>query len=492
MADAPDRSPASLDPPNWVAFRRLAHRMLDETLDRVQSVEERPAWLSPPPEVRAGLAGPVPQAGIGEEAAYEEYRALVEPYTNGNRHPRFFGWAQGSGFPLASVAEFLASSMNPHMAGCDQSGPLVEMQVLDWLKMLLGFPATASGILLSGGTMANLTALAVARQVYFPGDYRSEGLQGRAGAPLVFYGSTQTHSWAAKSAEFLGLGRRHFVQLPTDAEYRIRLDELAASIQRDRQAGRVPFCVIGNAGTINTGAIDPLPALADLCREERVWFHVDGAFGALAALSARHRALVAGLERADSVAFDLHKWMSLPYEIGCVLVRDAAAHRSTFGAEGEYLRPLSRGVIRGGLPFAERGIELTRGFKALKVWMSLKAYGAERFGQSIARNIEHAQALVARVLSERELELLAPAPLSIVCLRYRDARLDAPATDALNEEILYRIQESGLGVISSTRLGRKFALRIANFSHRAGFEDLECILDAILREGRELVRNSKL
>jgi glutamate/tyrosine decarboxylase-like PLP-dependent enzyme len=376
--------------------------------------------------------------------------------------------------------------MNPLIAGFNQSGALVVEQVLNCMKQLIGYPRDASGILLSGGTMANVTGLAVARAAKYTGNYTTDGLQGRQFGPLVFYGSHATHGWAPKAADFLGFGRDAYVSIATDVDQRISLNALQAAVHHDRSHGRTPFCVIGNAGTINTGAIDPLVDLAAFCRAHDLWFHVDGAFGALAALSPRHRHLVNGLQSADSVAFDLHKWMYLPFEIGCVLVRNAGLHQSTFDAAGDYMHRLERGVIQGGLPFAHRGIELTRGFKALKAWMCLRAYGTRRFAAAIERNIDDMQALAERIRKSEELELLAPAPLNVICFRYRGRDLSDAVLDELNEEILYRIQESGLGVLSSTILEGRFALRMANVNHRATFLDLSQIMDAVLSVARTL------
>jgi glutamate/tyrosine decarboxylase-like PLP-dependent enzyme len=490
MAPAiPANAHVSLDPDDWSAFRALAHQVVDDTVDQLRTLGERPAWSPLPEAVRALLSIDLGADGVGEVAAYKEYLALIEPYTNGNRHPRFFGWVQGQGIPLASLAEFLASSMNPHMAGFNQSGPVVEEQVLNCMKQPIGYPRDASGILLSGGTMANVTGLAVARAAKYPGNYVIDGLQSRQFGPLVFYGSHATHGWAAKAADLLGFGRDAYVSIATDANQRILLDALQTAVHRDRDRGRFPFCVIGNAGTINTGAIDPLVDLAEFCRAQDLWFHIDGAFGALAALSPRHRDLVTGLESADSVAFDLHKWMYLPFEIGCILIRDAQVHQSAFDASGDYIRTLERGVIQGGLPFAQRGIELTRGFKALKAWMCLRAYGTRRFADAIERNIDDIQALAEQIRTSKDLELLAPVPLNVVCFRYRVAELSDTTLNELNEEILYRIQESGFGVLSSTMLDGRFALRMANVNHRATFGDLTRMTDAVVRIGRTLNAN---
>jgi glutamate/tyrosine decarboxylase-like PLP-dependent enzyme len=257
-------------------------------------------------------------------------------------------------------------------------------------------------------------------------------------------------------------------------------------IAEDRQAGLMPFCIIGTAGTVNTGASDDLNALAAVAKRERLWFHVDGAFGALAYLSDALRPQVAGLERADSIGFDLHKWGSLPFECACVLVRDAEVHRAAFASPASYLAASTRGVIAGGLPFADRGLELTRGFKALKVWLSLKADGVDKLVRVIEQNVAQTRYLVARIEREPALELLAPAPLNITCFRYAPSGMSDAQLDALNAELLLRLQERGIAVPSSTVLGGRYALRVANVNHRTRREDLDVLVDGVLALGREL------
>ena len=342
--------------------------------------------------------------------------------------------------------------------------------------------------------MANILGLAVARHAGAAAmglDVREDGLQADAGTPsrgrMVFYGSTETHNWARKAAELLGLGNRAFRRVPVHADYRIDVAELACLIDADQAAGMHPFCVMGTAGTVNTGATDDLDALADLCRERGLWFHVDGAFGALVALSDDLRPIVKGLERADSIGFDLHKWGSLPFECACVLVRDAEMHRAAFASSASYIAAMDRGVIAGGIPFAERGTDLTRGFKALKVWMSLTAYGADRLAGVIEQNVAQAQRLAERIETHAELELMAPAPLNVVCFRYRPpAHLNAAALDALNEEILLRLQEDGIAVPSGTRLGGRYAIRVANVNHRSREADFDALVEAVVRIGAKV------
>jgi glutamate/tyrosine decarboxylase-like PLP-dependent enzyme len=479
-------------PQEWASFRALAHRMVDDMLTHLAGLPDQPAWREMPDAVKRALAQPIPLAGIGPEAAYGEFLRYVLPYPNGNLHPRFFGWVQGNGTPLGMMADMLAAGMNPHLAGFNQAPALVEQQVVDWLAQLLGMPG-ASGLLVTGGTMASTLGLAVAR--FAKGresgmDLRENGLQRwpdqASHPPLVFYGSTETHGWARKATELLGLGNRAFRRVPVDAAYRMDLSALATQVGKDWAAGALPFCVIGTAGTVNTGASDDLAALAKFCRRSGLWFHVDGAFGALAYLSESLRPQVAGIEEADSLGFDLHKWGYLPFECACVLVKDPALHRAAFATTASYLAETTRGVMAGGLPFAERGLDLTRGFKALKVWLSLKAEGVDKLVRLIEQNVAQSRYLLQRIAGHSDLELLAPAPLNIVCFRYAPA--DTPEADlnAVNQELLLRLQEEGIAVPSSTILGGRFAIRIANVNHRTRRRDLDALLAGILRIGREL------
>ncbi|HEY0161943.1 MAG TPA: aminotransferase class V-fold PLP-dependent enzyme [Edaphobacter sp.] len=476
----------TLDPATereWAELRGLGHRMLDGIFDYMQGLKDTPAWREIPAETRSALGQePVPRSGQGAEAAYESFLRDVLPYNSGNVHPRFWGWVQGGGTPLAMLSDMLASGMNPHMAGFNAAPTLVEEQVLRWMSELMGMPAGTTGLLTSGGSMANLLGLAVGRHACAGFDLREQGL--RHGQPLRVYGSTETHSWLKKAMDLMGMGTAGLRVVGVDFQYRMNLSELRAAILEDRAAGYRPVCVVATAGTVNTGTTDDLEAIADLCAEEQLWFHVDGAFGALAYWSESLRPAISGMERADSLAFDLHKWGYMPFEVGAVLVRDGKKHREAFATGASYLTAMDRGPVAGGLRFAERGFELTRGFKALKVWMTLKAQGADAITQLIEQNVEQARYFASLVEASPELELAAEVPLNVVCFRYRGA------DDAQNQEILVRLQERGIAIPSGTTLAGRFALRVANVNHRSRREDFDVLAKAVVKIGREVMQEA--
>jgi glutamate/tyrosine decarboxylase-like PLP-dependent enzyme len=335
--------------------------------------------------------------------------------------------------------------------------------------------------------MANFVGLAVARNAHAGIDVRSRGVAAIQ-RPLVTYASVEVHSCVQKAIESLGLGAASLHKVPVNADYEIDTAALVRMIAADRAAGVEPFCVIGNAATINTGAVDDLEALADICERERLWFHVDGAIGALLALAPGHRQLVRGMERADSVTLDLHKWMHVPFEAACALVRDRQAHRDTFALTPEYLERTERGLASGGLWFSEYGLQLSRGFRALKIWMSVKEHGLEKFGRLIDQNIAQAHELARLVRAEPTLEIMAPVPTNIVCFRFNPGGMDDAQLNVLNEELLIRLHESGIAAPSYTTLGERYCLRAAIVNHRTTSEDLPVLVSAVLRIGRELVR----
>lgn len=474
-----------LDPQDWQALKQLGHQMVDDMLDLLKNIDQGPVWQPMPPEEQDFFTSPVPRQPQGEAAAYQDFSEHVLPYRMGNIHPRFWGWVMGNGLPYAMLAEMLAAGMNSNLGGGQHSAVFVEQQVLDWFKELLGYPASASGLLTSGGSMANLVGLTVARNRRAGFDLRQQGLTA-ARAPLMVYASNQVHSSVHKSVELLGLGRSSLREIAVDGDYAIDLEALRAAIAEDRAARRQPLCVVGNAGTTNTGAFDDLQALADLCEQEGLWFHVDGAFGALAALVPEMQPKLRGMARADSLAFDLHKFIYMPFEVGCVFVRSEEDHRHAFSLTPDYLEHQARGLAAGAAWFSDYGVQLTRGFRALKVWMSLKAYGSQAFADQIEKNIHQARRLAEMVDHTPELERLAPVPLNIVCFRYRAPGYQGERLNDFNQELLLRLQESGEALPSYTKIDGKYALRVCITNYRTRQQDLERLIDVVLQLGQEL------
>jgi glutamate/tyrosine decarboxylase-like PLP-dependent enzyme len=387
---------------------------------------------------------------------------------------------------MSVLAEMLAAAMNTSVDGFDDAGTLVEAQVIEWCKAMLGYRPEASGILLSGGSMANLVGLCVARNSMPGTNIKSEGLYG-AGR-LTVYTSAEAHSSIQKAVQVLGLGTRGLRKVPVDGTYRIDIRALDQAIEADLAAGCVPLCIVGNAGTVNTGAIDDLVALAGLAERYGVWFHVDGAFGACAAISPDLRPALDGLERADSLAFDLHKWMYFAYEAGCLLVRSDADHHAAFRYHASYMNPSDRGVSAArGQQFTEYGIQLTRGFRALKIWMGIKEQGIDKFRRLVEQNVRQARYLAGRVEASPVLETMAPVPLNIVCFRFRgDRGLSDASLNVLNEELLNQLQESGIAVPSYTVLGGRYVLRVAIVNHRSRQDDFDLLVREVEALGRKL------
>jgi glutamate/tyrosine decarboxylase-like PLP-dependent enzyme len=475
----------TLDPGDWAPMRALAHRAVDDAFDYMAQRREQPVWRPTPQAILEKFKQPAPREPQGAELAYQHYREWVEPWQMGNTHPRFWGWYMGNGTAFGALGDFLAATLNPNCGGGSHVAVQVETQVIDWCREFIGMPAGGAGLLVSGASMANLVGLAVARTATAPIDVRAEGVASLPKA-LRFYASAEVHSCIQKALELLGHGTRALRKVAVDEQFRMRADVLTDMIAEDRRAGLQPCAVIGTAGTINTGAVDDLAELAAICAREQLWFHVDGAIGAVATLSKTHRGLFSGIERADSIALDLHKWLHVPFEAGCVLVRERELHRSTFALTPAYLKHLARGLAGDGVWFSDYGVQLSRGFKALKVWLSFKEHGLDKYGRLIDQNIAQARMLAELIAQQPELELLAPAGLNIVCFRYRRSGASDKAADALNEELLIRLHESGIAVPTYTTLRGHYWLRVAISNHRTRTADLQLFLEAVLRIGREL------
>jgi glutamate/tyrosine decarboxylase-like PLP-dependent enzyme len=385
------------------------------------------------------------------------------------------GWVQGAGTPVGMLAEMLAGGLNANLGGRDHMPIEVEREVVGWMRQLFGFPDSASGVLVSGASMANFIGVLVARQRVLGAAGRH---QGASGARLTANAAKGVHGCVPRAMEMAGLGSEALRRIAVTSGHRIDVKALRQAIETDRRAGFRPFLLVGNAGAVDTGAIDDLDALASLAAAEGLHFHIDGAFGALGVLAPDIKPLLKGLERADSVAFDFHKWAHVPYDAGCILVRDQTLHRDTFAAEAAYLQRERRGLAGGDWWPCDYGPELSRGFRALKTWFTLKVYGTDAIGAAIARSCALARELERRIAAEPALELLAPVALNIVCFRY--ACDDA---DRVNRAIVADLQEAGAVAPSLTTVDGKTAIRAALFNHRTDARDLDALLSGVLALG---------
>ena len=475
----------TLDPADWEPLRALAAHIVDDAVDYTRDVRDRPLWREMPPEVRARFRSTLPQKGRPLAEVYDDLVTNMLPYPMGNIHPRFWMWYMGASNFTGALGDFLAAILGSNLGGGDHAAAEIDKQVVNWLKEMMGYPATASGTLVSGGSMANLIGLTVARNQMSGIDMRELGV-GALKAPMRFYGSDQIHSCHRIAMEAMGLGNQALCRVPSDAKCRMDLGALRAAIARDRAAGVVPACVIATAGTVNTGAVDDLEAIADLCAKEGLWLHVDGCIGALLAIAPKGRSLVRGIDRADSIALDPHKWLHAPFEVGCALVRDADAHFGSFTVTPEYLENAPRGIASGAW-LHDFGLQTSRGFRALKVWMALEEHGVAKFGRLIDQDLAHARYLADRITATPDLSLCFPTEINIVCFRYDPSGLDEAQLKHLNTEIMVRMQEAGIAAVSDTTVQGRHCLRAAINNHRTTRADLDVLIDEVLRQGTALV-----
>ncbi len=473
----------TLDPQDWEQSKALMHKMVDDAFDYIQLVRDRKIWQEMPEEVLKAFKTSLPKQPGTAEDVYKELQQNVLPYPMGNIHPRFWAWYMGSGTISGVMGDFWASILNPNLGGGNHAAHKVEEQVVSWIKEIIEFPDSASGLLVSGGSMANYVALAVARNVKAGYDIRAEGLKTNN---LVFYASTEIHSCNTKAVELLGLGTKGIKKIEVNADYSINIQALNAQIQQDKADGLQPICIIGTSGTVNTGAVDDLDAIADICEQENLWFHVDGAIGAIAMISPKIKPQLKGIERADSVALDLHKWLHMPFEVGSVIIKDQEGHKDTFTLIPEYLAKNTRGLASGENWFSEYGLQLSRRFRALKIWMSLKEHGSERFGRMISRNVDQAYYLGDLINRNGDLELIAPIGMDIVCFRYNPGQLDLESLNELNKEIKLQIEERAIAIPGYTTLNGMYCIRCAISSHRSTNEDFDDLVKSVLHIGKGL------
>ena len=460
--------PLGLDPET---MRRLGYRTVDMLVDRLSAVADGPVIRrAGRPEMEELLSEPPPEEARDYEEILGKLGSDVLPFASVTGHPRYFAFIPGCPTWPASLGDLIASVSNiENSSWLESAGPSqLELVVLGWFKAWIGYPAEAEGVLVSGGSAANMTALACAR----------EAMLGAMSEQVVAYVSDQAHSSMARAARVLGFRPEQVRVLPTDERFQMRPDALIDVMDADLRAGRRPLFVAASAGSTNTGAVDPLPELAEICRERGAWLHVDAAYGGFAALTGRGKRLLAGIELADSVTLDPHKWLYQPFECGCLLVRQGHYLREAFEITPDYLKDTE--VLAREVNFADRGVQLSRMCRALKLWVSLKYFGVAAFRTAIDRCLDLAREAQARIEASDELELLVPATLGIVCFRRRfDYTDDEDELTRLNATLVEGLTVSDEGHISSTRLRGRYALRMCVLNHTSMAGDVERVLDWI-------------
>ncbi len=451
--------------------------MLDDILDYIENIRERPVWQPIPDDERARFRTAVPTGPSDLAAVHNEFMHHILPYATGNTHPGFMGWVHGGGSVPGMLAEMLAAGLNANLGGRDHMPIEVERQITHWLRQLFEFPDTATGLFVTGTSMANLLGVLIARTRELGIEVRRDGVAS-AGKRLVAYTSAGAHGCISQAMDLSGLGTAALHVIPTNEHHQLDINALKVAIAQDRNAGLMPFLLVGTAGSVDTGAIDDLAALAATANREKLWFHVDGAIGALAIMAPDIAPRLTGIQQADSIALDFHKWGQVPYDAGFILVRDGTLHRDTFASPAAYLRRETRGLAAGKLWPCDFGPDLSRGFRALKTWFTLKVYGTEALGAMISRTCQLARYLEIKITTARELELLAPVSLNIVCFRYR-----GDDADRLNAKIVADLHESGVAAPSTTIIGNRLAIRAAIVNHRTEPRDIDAMLKAVLRLG---------
>ncbi len=475
----------TLDPEDWEVTRKLGYQIIDDMIDQLKNVREQLVWKPIPLKIKEKFQRTIPQEGQDIHSIYSEIKENIIPYRLGNIHPYFWGWVFGTGTLFGAFGDLVASGINATSGDFDHSAVYVENQVIEWAKEMLGYDPQASGLITRGASMANIIGLTIARNVKAGFNIREKGLQAKF-SKMIYYGSNEMHSSFQKAVELLGIGNENLRRVPVTEDFKIDIQELKERIRKDKENEYNPICIIGNLGTVNTGAVDDLNVLADIAEHHNMWFHIDGAFGALTRISPKSYHLADGLERADSIAFDFHKWMSVNYAVGCVLVKSPENHYRSFALTPEYLTHGMRGVAGGKFWFSDYGFEMSDEFKTLKIWMSLKEHGIRKYGRLVEQNIRQAKYLTGLIEKEENLELLAPTTMNIVCFRYKIDGYDQNRLNKLNEEIVFQIHERGIAVPSYTSLQGNFVIRVAITNHRSKMKDFERFIAAVKEIALEL------
>ncbi len=470
----PVRKEETLDPENWDEMKKLGRQMVEDMLTYQETIRAKTQFKYITDEILSKLKTKVPHEGLGAEKTYDDFQKIIlENNTPHFGSPRCWYTVLGQGTPFGALSDMWMSGLNNIAAENNRFnlGPEIELQVLSWLKEMLGYPADSSGILVSGCSHANLTGLIVARNVKAGGNIKENGISSK----LTFYGSQEMHTSIQRAIEVMGIGSKNLRKIRVDDDFKINIDELEEKVKEDRKAGYTPCGVIGCAGATNVASFDDLDAIADFCQEQDLWFHIDGAFGAWVALSPKYKHLVKGMERADSLAFDLHKWMYMPYGVGCILVKDKAAHYQAFSMHGDY--------ISHDPSMMDLGMELSRPLRALKVWMSIKEHGVDKYRRMIEKDIELAHYYAELVVEQPGLELIAPVILNVVVFRCKKPEWSEEETIAQNAKLMPIVYshpelfECG-GLLTKVRGVEGF--RVCFTNHRSTKKDVEYAFESYL------------
>src|SRR6266487_5057681 len=470
--------------PSADEIRKWSNSVAQLMIEYLEGLRRRPVYRhTSSREIRSRLDPALPVKGTDFDSLLNVFQETIVRFSRQNAHPRMLGYVQSPGTPIAVFADLLASTLNANLTIWRSAPAPVDLErlTIDWIRQILGFKTGAGGLFVSGGSMANLIGIAMARQTK---DYSS--------APLRLYASSETHFSVAKAAALLGIGRENVRYVAVDERFKIRVDDLVAKITADLEAGYVPFCVVANAGTVNTGAVDPLVEIREIANRFQLWMHVDGSYGAFAVLAKSARGLFAGLERADSIALDPHKWLYLPVDVGCVIYRAPEITRAVFAHEAEYTRIIGEEADEA-FAFWDYGPELSRRFRALKVWMLLKGVGVSALSEAIENNLACARHLESMVRASDDFEMAAPVELSIFCFRHMPVQLrnESPKTiDAFNERLLVALQRDGSSYLSNATLGGRFALRGCVLNYRTTLRDMEILLDDLRRVAKSFLSST--
>ncbi len=474
-----DMQKTTLDPSNWDDFRTQSHLMLDDMLSYIENIRLRPVWQPIPNNVRQSIQESIPLKPSELSEVHDQFMKKVLPYAVGNVHPAFMGWVHGGGTPVGMLAEMLSAGLNANLGGRDQMPIEIEKQVVRWMIELFEFPENSSGIFVAGTSMANFMSVLIARTNLLGREVRETGLL-NSGRTLIAYTSEAAHGCIKQAIDIAGIGTDSIRFIPVNNEYQMDVEILRKTIAEDKKNGLEPFFIAATAGTVDVGAIDDLETIASIAKKENIWFHVDGAYGALGLLAEDVAPKIKGIHQADSIAFDFHKWGQVPYDAGFILVRNRNVHLETFSSPATYLSRENAGMSAGSPWPCDFGPDLSRSFRALKTWFTFKTYGKEKIGEMISDTCKLAQYLKTSVVDNPNLELMSPVELNIVCFRFK-----AENSDEINKSIVIKLQESGICAPSTTTLNGSLAIRVAFVNHRTNFNDVDALIEATVRFGKE-------